>query len=936
MFSANINDFMNQKRLLYITVICASILMGSCRQSKYVGEGNYLLKKNEIFYAGLDKDSSQVWAGDHELIDEGAVSELIRPEKNSKFKLFVYNRIDTVRYKNQLQKKTEKTRHKNEKRQNKEDKINKKRIEKARDNGKKEYKRKTIAPKSTKLGWRNWLITHWGQSPVILDTVKIAKTEAQIKIYLSQRGFKNAVVTDTIILNEGKKKATVQYYVDPKEPLVINSIKFDNASRNSFISKQYDRMVEKEWTDIQVGGLLDEADLDAEREHYTTYMKDHAFFGFTKNYVSFVVDSTIGNHRADVVIYVHEKMKADSSGTLPHMSYKVNRVIFKLSNADSLSFKDFERYKQRCKDLGIDEYYSKKEGYALLDTTVVIDTLIRKRYITFNPDIRKAQGVKIFEAWLDTLTYNKGTFIYNEEAFVKPSLLDKQNFLEPGEYAKDYYIERSFRSMLRLDVFERITPSMEVTPGQPNGSTVDVTYELKQAQRQEFIIEPRATNTQSILGISGEISYANKNLFRNANQLKVTLSGGFQSQPLVAGDDTQSNNNLGIRGLNTFEWGPEITYNMPRFYPLTKKQQQEVSKRSFPSTTIGVLYNHQKRSEFDRHIGEASYKWKLSSPDFTQIFTIIPTRFDYVFINKDSAFNANLAATNDPFLINSYSNFLSLGVLGFGHHYNNLKKKKAERTTPHTFDNDFLFTGSGLVVNGIHALTHDSLSYLAAFNKDAKELFAVTFSQFVKLENTFTFNQFINKRHRLVYRALAGVGYAYGNGISLPYTQSFVAGGSNDIRAFDARTMAPGGTKTYANPNSTTTQIGDMKLELNLEWRFKMFGIFNGAVFVDAGNIWKVKGDAAIDAGVFTFGTFGNQVAIGTGFGLRADLDFLIVRLDFAWKIHNPYLPEGNRWWLNSDHTEYNTYFDVDTQGNKIDYIKPHGWRFNFGIGYPF
>ena len=117
MFSANINDFMNQKRLLYITVICASILMGSCRQSKYVGEGNYLLKENEIFYAGLDKDSSQVWAGDHELIDEGAVSELIRPEKNSKFKLFVYNRIDTVRYKNQLQKKTEKTRHKNEKHQ---------------------------------------------------------------------------------------------------------------------------------------------------------------------------------------------------------------------------------------------------------------------------------------------------------------------------------------------------------------------------------------------------------------------------------------------------------------------------------------------------------------------------------------------------------------------------------------------------------------------------------------------------------------------------------------------------------------------------------------------------------------------------------------------------------------------------------------------------
>ena len=338
MFSANINDFMNQKWLLYITVVCASIVLGSCRQSKYVGEGNYLLKKNEVFYADKDKDSSLVWEDEHHQIDEGAITDLIRPETNSKLQLFIYNRIDTTRYKKQVQKRTEKARRKNEKRQEKEDRINKKRIKKAREKGKDEYKKKTIPPKSAKLGWRNWLITHWGQPPVIMDTTKIAKSESQIKIYLSQRGFKNAVVTDTIIFNEKKQKATVQYYIDPKEPLIINSIKFDPASRNYFLVKQYNKMVEKEWTDIEEGDLLDEAKLDAEREHYTTYLKDHAFFGFTKNYVSFVVDSTIGNNKADVVIYIHEKMKPDSSGVLPHKTYFVNKVYFKLYNVDSLSF----------------------------------------------------------------------------------------------------------------------------------------------------------------------------------------------------------------------------------------------------------------------------------------------------------------------------------------------------------------------------------------------------------------------------------------------------------------------------------------------------------------------------------------------------------------------------------------------------------------------
>ena len=428
---------MNQKRLLYILVVCSSVLLGSCKQSKYVGEGNYLLSENEVFYADLDKDSNQVWEEDHDLIDEGSITELVRPEKNAFFKLFVYNRIDTTRYKNQVARKTEKAKRKNEKRQKKEDKINKKRIKKAREKGKDEYKRKTIEPKAARLGWRNWLINHWGEPPVILDTIKISKSVAQIKIYLSQRGFKNAEITDTIVFNEKKQKATVKYYVDAKAPLRINSIKFDNQPRNSNLSKQYDRMVRKEWTDIGVGQLLDEAKLDAEREHFTTYLKDHAFFGFTKNYVSFVVDSTIGNNKADVVIYIHEKMKADSTGVLPHMAYTVNRLIFKLSTTDSLSFKDFDKYKERCKALGIEDYYSKKDGYVLLDTMQVIDTLIRKRYITFNPDIRKDKGVKLFQKWIDTLTYNKGTYIYNEVPFVRPSLLDKQNFLEPGEYAKD-------------------------------------------------------------------------------------------------------------------------------------------------------------------------------------------------------------------------------------------------------------------------------------------------------------------------------------------------------------------------------------------------------------------------------------------------------------------------------------------------------------------
>lgn len=925
---------MNKRRLLHIILFSFTLIVFSCRQSKYVGEGNYLLKKNEVLYAM--SDTIEDWNDEHPRINESEVEELIRPIKNSGFKLFIYNRIDTTKYQKQVDRKTNKIKKKNEKRQKKEDRINKKRIKKARKKGKSEYKKKTIAPKPYNYGWRHWVLTHWAEPPVVVDTIKSAKSADQIRIYLNQRGYKNAEVSDSISFNEKKKKATVTYYIEPHEPYEIRNFKLDSTTRYRQVSKLYDRMVKEQGKKVKSGMLLDETKLDDERQRFTKYLKDNAYVGFTKNYISFIVDSTVGNHKADVILFVHDKM-IDSVNVLPHKTYKVGAVNFRLHNPDSASFNDFAAYKAKCKSLGISDYYTTKEGYMLLDTMMIIDTVITKRYMTLNPDIRKQHDVGVFEKWVDTSIYYKGTFVYNEKPFIDPNLLDKQNFLELKNYAKDYYIDRSYKSLLRLEVFSRINADMKVTPSDPYGNKVDVIYDLYPADKQQFTIEPRATNTQSILGVSGLISYTNKNVSGKANQLKITLSGGFQSQPLVAGGQQEENNLLKIRGLNTFEWGPEITYSIPKFFPLSKKMQSSISKRSFPSTEIGALYNHQLRSEFDRHVGELNYKWKFSSPDQTQIFTITPLRFDYVFIKKDSIFEANIEATNDPFLINSYSNFLSLGTMNISHHYNNLKKKVSKRKTKHTFDNVVTFTGAGLLINSIDAFFIPGMDYVSAFVLDNKELFKVPYAQFAKVENTFTFNQFITPRHRMVYRFLSGAGYAYANGISLPYTQSFVAGGSNDIRAWDARTMAPGSTKTYADSTSTTTQIGDMKLEFNAEWRFQMTNSLHGALFVDAGNIWKLKGDPTQDVGVFDVNRFMQQIAIGTGFGLRFDLEFLIVRLDFAWKIHNPALPVGNRWWLTADHTEYNTYFEYDDVKNQyIDYIRPHGWRLNFGIGYPF
>ncbi|MEX1002670.1 MAG: BamA/TamA family outer membrane protein [Crocinitomicaceae bacterium] len=917
----------------------------SCRQAKYVPDGYYLINDNEVAFKQVE-DGEVSWEKSHDLLNKGEMKTLIRPQPNSKIRLFIYNRIDSARYQKQLERKREKFKRKNEKKQEKVERKNQKRIEKARKKDKDFYKKKEFTPKPTRLGWRHWVIDNWGEEPILLDTGKVSRSRQQLRVYLSQRGFKYAEVHDSIKYNEKKQKAEVTYYVNPGKPYRIHSFKVHDIPRNSQIKKLYQDMVRKEYTDIRKGDLLDEKTLEKEREHFVTFLKDNAYFGFTSNYVNFIVDTTVGNYQADVVMYIKEKTLPDPNNpdttiTTNHHTYLVNDVYYKLYNTDSASFDNYPAFIERCNQLGISPIQQGK--YALLDTLFIQDTVIYTTYLNLNSNRRKDHDLKVFQKFTDTNIYYKGYFIFNEKPFVNPDLLDKQNFLEhtsseEKHYAKDYYIDRTYKSFLRLGVFSRITPIVEITPGKPLGNTVDATYELTPSPRQQFTIEPRATNTSSILGISGMVSYKNKNLFRTANQLEIKVEGGFQSQPLVVGGDTEGSKVLQFRGLNTFEWGPEINYEIPKFFPMSRTMQENISKRSFPSTNIGVLYNYQKRVEFIRHISEFSYRWKFHSADQTQIFTVTPLRFDYIFLDKDPEFDDRLNATNDPFLINSYSDFFSLGILNFSHEYTNARLKDKDRKSKHVFSNTFILTASGLILNTIYALSDDELNFKDAFSEDGKELFAVPYSQYGKIENTFIFNQKMKKKHSLVYRLITGLGVAYGNAISLPYTQSFVAGGSNDIRAFDARTMAPGATQTYTQPNATSTQIGDVKLELNVEWRFKIGGIFHGAIFTDVGNIWKLNPDPnnPNDLGVFNFDTFYKQVAIGTGFGVRADLEFLILRVDFSWAIHNPYLDPGERWWLTGPKDNYLQYFKTDADGDPVNYVSPHGLNINFGIGYPF
>lgn len=905
----------------YLLFALTAVIAFSCKQAKYVGEGDYLHKENTIYFEVENEDSVVELEKELEGIYTPDMYDLIKPVPNKKFKLFVYNRIDSTRHHDQVKRKQTNIREKNAERKKDEDTINYRRIEKSKAKGKDYYHHKTKRMKEVKNGWRDWIIVHMGQAPVLFDSASVSKSRSQLDIYLSKRGYYDAEVTDTVIFNEKKQKSSTEYIVDAGEPYIIDSFALD-ASADANMRNMYKKFVKAEKSVIVIGAPVDEDILELERENFSKFCRDEgAYFGFAKSYITFEVDTLGKGHAANVYMHFipnmvpHPSIK-DSLVPVPHQTYYVKDMTFLLYNTDTNSFEfGYSNFQRRCDEYGLN-YIASPGKYNLLDTLINIDTLYRK-------------GV------IDSIYY-KGVYIYNDVPFLNPDLIDKQNFLYRPHYAKEYYLERTYRTMLQLDVFSTITPVVEIDPSNPFGKYVNVTYHLVPAKRQTFTLEPRVTTTNGVLGIMGSVSYSNKNLFRGAQKLKVSFVGGFESQPLIISEEGVEST---IRKLNTFEWGPTIQLTFPKLVPMPRKIWETMSKRAYPSTKFDLEVNFQKRDEFSRRLAHFAYAWNFKiSKDQGKMDEIGLqfVNFDFVRLLKSDIFSAKLDSLNDPFILNSYADHFSL--------YNGIFYK-TDNQIPSAYNQvvsifQFTFLQSGGILNAT-GIGSGSLS-----DPDSlKQIFGVPFTQFLRvdLQHLFVY-KFKNKKQKIATRVLVGVGYAYGNSPSLPYEQSFYAGGSNDIRAFAARTMAPGSIRIMEDTTATLTQIGDMRLELNLEYRFRMNDLLEGAFFVDMGNIWKIKDDIdnpKDDLGVFHFNTFYNQVAIGAGFGIRADLDFLIVRLDIAFPLHNPYMPEGEKW-FGTPHPIYDSSFDYDNSGS-VDTDYERGWyqspfplKFNVGIGYPF
>lgn len=892
-------------KLTYFIAISLLTVLFSCKSTKNVPDGYFLLDKNTVEFTD-------------EKLNMDEINVIIRQQPNRKtlgikLKLYTYNWIDSSKVVKARNKQLVKVLEHNKEKRAKQKRINDKRILKARQKGDSLYMERIIPLKDSvnlKSSLREWIKFKRGEKPVIFDSVLYARTVDQLGKYLKSKGYYYGNVTSSYSDDkQNPKKRSVKYVIHSGKPYYIDSLIIDCP--NASVLGQYKQYLKKQLYNPLIGEKFDEDILDNHRFVVAKYMRDHSLFAFSPSSISYVADTAKMKLKLKIIFADRQIMMNDSTTlSVKYKHTEVKDVYFHI--IDTTYFKgSFKKY------ITTNDFVLKEKETGFMPT---FDTLFyNKIYWT-----RKEKKLRQIPLKKDSLNPWRFAYVlYNGKPTVKPHILELQNYLENLNAYKEYYIDRSYNSLIQLDVFQTIKPDIKEIAGT---NKVEVHYYLVPAKKQSYNFSQRFTNSNSFLGLSASINYNNKNLFRGSEKLTVSFGGGFESQPPVFDESIDGSPLKSARSFNTFEIGPSVKFDVPGLLLIRRAAKQ--TKRSRPRTVVSAAYNFQKRSDFTREVFQLNYLWKFYMVKTQVIQVGFPAAaIKYVNIDPSPSFKERLALSNDLFLKNAYSNQFVWENLKVIYEYNNKQSdKKKKSNIAYTAS----LTSAGWIL--------DFLDIKDTTETGQRKVFGVAYSRFLRIDNDLIYSYPINKKTSFHARGLAGFGIPRGNNTtSLPYDYSFFSGGSNDNRGWRARALGPGSYKYYLDESGTATQIGDIRLGMFGELRYNISSIFKTAIFLDASNIWTYKKDEKRLGGQFS-NDFYKEIALSTGVGLRFDFTFLVLRLDLGIPLTNPALPEGAKW--NFQKRDAYIQEGIDKWGvlEYKSHLPKHPFALvpQFGIGFPF
>ncbi len=682
-------------------------------------------------------------------------------------------------------------------------------------------------------GTKRWIRDHMGRRPVLLDSSMVDNSMRPMLVYLNNKGYFGADISRKIRYR--RARAFVTYYTHTPEPYTFGNINYDirDDSLRYFIARF------KSIPLIQEGSQYDAYKLRDERERLAREIKETGYFNFSREYISFEIDTvSTRNQKANVKIIVAGNREGNLSDSMPditHQRYFVNKV-----------------------------YIHSNYGDVGLGTQTETDTV---------PFYRKSQhgsGVPSFFQ------------IYQQRLRLRPIALSRSVFVSPGKPFSQQNINLTYNHLQNMEISRLV--SVSVNPPEnyaaikpPGIGLLDYDIRLVRNPVNIYTIEAEGTNAGGYVGLGSSISYRNRNIFKGGETLRFKVRGAFEVEPTYAinpGSDS--------RLFNSFEAGFESGIDFPSLLmPFTIKR---LEKNALSKTTISFGLNFQERTLYKRYVTYLSfgYEWK-SSPEIKHIFA--PVELSSISITRDSTLNLYLSGMVDPRLLNQYTDHLIL-ALKYSFIFNN-----QDITTS---GNNFFFFRMNMEPAGNLLNLYSNMAESSQDSTGKYQLFGLAFAQYFRTDLDFRYYRVISREHKLVYRFAFGIGVPYGNSTVLPFEKGFFAGGANGLRGWPLRSVGPGEYRSLGGLNFE--RVGDLWLELNTEYRFPIYSFLDGALYADAGNIWLLNENEDFPGGKFKPSRLLKSMALDAGLGIRFDFNFFIFRIDSGFPLYDPGKPEGRRW----------------------------------------
>jgi outer membrane protein assembly factor BamA len=759
--------------------------------------------------------------------------------------------------------------------------------------GKYERKSKWLSAKQVdRLGKSFWyhgihdFFKKTGEPPVILDSTKTNKSIRRLNYYYFNNGFFN-VNADYNVDTISAKRAKIKYEITTGKPYFLDSIRTKIAT--PVLDSIYQTI--KSSSFVKSGNQYKTIDFEDEKNRVTTHFRNNGVYYFQPTYVNFDIDTIQKDAKADVnlIINNYSYQDKDSTRTAPFKIYKIS-------------------------DVDIYTDYSATNSNAKIT---------------------------------DSTTYNNFNLYSHEKLKYKPHAITDAIFITKGGLFADNKTVLTTRYLNNLKIFNYPSVQYEIDPRDTTYSSLIAKIYLTPRKKYSFgtSVDITHSNIQDI-GIALSISETIRNVFNGAETLEASVRGNIGSSKHLANPNNQF--------FNVSEYGIDLKLNVPRIF-MPFSTEKIIKKSMIPSTIIAIGFARQTNIGLDKEnfTGAFTYNWTpkknnsarfdLFNAQFVQ--NLNPQNYFNVYGSSYTALNeiGKIYNTNPTYLNDNQDLIIQNGTSGFISDVLSLRTpltpsdrdyasvKSIEERRLRLTENDFILATSYTFTKTTKTDLLDNTFYLfktkiesagslltlisnttnQVKNRNGNfELFNLEYSEYIKTEFDYIKHWDLTKEKVLAFRTFFGIAIPFGNSDYIPFSRSYFSGGSNDNRAWQPYSLGPGASGAKDDFNEA-----NMKIALSSEFRFKILGELKGALFADAGNIWNVYDNVIDEKATFTGFKSLKDIALGSGFGIRYDLSFFVLRFDFGFKTYNPANDPGKKWFK-----EYNF-------ANSV---------LNFGINYPF